>query len=107
MPRNLNRLNARTVATKNTPGVYADGVGLYLRVRSSTTRSWLYVWHEAGKRREMGLGAFPQVGLAKARELAQNARDLIADGRDPVAVSRKQQAVPRPCSRITAPSNCI
>jgi integrase len=38
----------------------------------------------AGKRREMGLGGFPDVPLADARRLARDAREAISKGRDPV-----------------------
>jgi hypothetical protein len=44
-------------------GFYADGHGLYLRVGSATSRSWVFVWHERGKRREMGLGSLVAVSL--------------------------------------------
>jgi len=37
------------------------------------------------KRREVGLGAFPDVTLAQAREKARETRQAIAEGRDPVA----------------------
>ncbi|WP_413715959.1 Arm DNA-binding domain-containing protein [Sphingobium sp. B11D3A] len=34
------------------PGIYSDGGGLYLRVRNSGNRSWLYVCWLNGRRRE-------------------------------------------------------
>jgi integrase len=94
MKRTLNRLSARSVTTIKTPGMHADGAGLYLRVRGETIRSWVFVWHVAGKRREIGLGAPPAVGLAKARERAQAARDIIADGGDPLVTRRAVQGTP-------------
>jgi integrase len=36
-------------------------------------------------RREMGLGGYPDVTLAQARETARETRQAVADGRDPVA----------------------
>jgi integrase len=94
MPRLLNRLSARFVASHTTPGIYADGAGLYFRIRSSTNRSWVFIWHVEGKRREMGLGAPPHVGLAKARERAQLARDIIVECGDPVALRRRKSGIP-------------
>ena len=41
------------------------------------------------RRRRVGLGSYPDVSLAKAREKAKEARRLIADGQDP---SRKGEA---------------
>jgi integrase len=36
------------------------------------------------RRREMGLGGFPSLGLADARKLAERWRNVVAAGRDPV-----------------------
>lgn len=94
MPRTMHRLSARAVATLSKPGIYADGAGLYLRVRSKSARSWVYVWHAAGRRRETGLGAPPDIGLARARVLAQRTRETIADGGDPILLRRAQRRVP-------------
>ena len=38
-----------------------------------------------GKRREMGLGAYPSISLASARLVATNCRVSVAEGRDPIA----------------------
>jgi len=46
----------------------------------------------AGKRREMGLGGFPDVKLAYARRLARDAREAISKGRDPVEERRAAKA---------------
>ncbi|WP_189476268.1 site-specific integrase [Mesorhizobium sp. M2A.F.Ca.ET.043.05.1.1] len=65
-------------------GIYGDGDGLYLRVQGSG-RSWVYIYAGAGgKRREMGLGAYPSVGLADARGRADAARKIRATGGDPI-----------------------
>ncbi|MEM6481852.1 MAG: Arm DNA-binding domain-containing protein [Pseudomonadota bacterium] len=37
------------------------------------------------RRREAGLGAYPDVPLAKARDYAREARDMLRDGIDPIA----------------------
>jgi len=46
----------------------------------------------AGKRREMGLGGFPDVKVADARRLAREAREAISKGRDPVEERRAAKA---------------
>ncbi|WP_342666088.1 Arm DNA-binding domain-containing protein [Simplicispira psychrophila] len=46
-------------------------VGLYLCVSVSGARSWLVRVNVDGKRREMGLGGFPLVTLATARQKAR------------------------------------
>ena len=43
-----------------------------------------YVSPVTGKRRDMGLGRYPAVGVSAAGKKGAAARDLIADGRDPI-----------------------
>ncbi|MCP4064585.1 MAG: integrase arm-type DNA-binding domain-containing protein [Gammaproteobacteria bacterium] len=58
--------------------------GLLLQVTPSNAKSWIYRTMIAGKRRSIGLGAFPDVTLAQARDKARETRDKIAAGIDPV-----------------------
>jgi integrase len=44
----------------------------------------------AGRAHEYGLGSFPEVGLAEAREKALDARRLVKSGVDPIAERRKE-----------------
>jgi integrase len=46
----------------------------------------------AGAAREMGLGPFPDITLADARERARKARRLLLDGIDPIEARRAQRA---------------
>ena len=89
----LNKLTARQVESIKRAGVHSDGGGLFLRVRG-TRRSWIFVYQWLGRRRELGLGAPPAVGLAKARARAQAARELLADEVDPIAAKRADRAIP-------------
>ena len=75
------------------PGRHGDGRGLFLYVKPSGTRSWMLRFQVQGRRRDLGLGAYPDVTLAMARERATEARQLIANGDDPIA--KKQQAKPK------------
>jgi len=85
-------LNARKVETA-LPGRHGDGRGLFLYVKPSGARSWVLRYQVHGRRRDLGLGAYPEVSLAMARERALEARRLIAEGEDPIA--KKQQAKPK------------
>jgi Arm DNA-binding domain len=51
-----------------------DGDGLMLLVAASGARTWVLRVTIGGKRRDMGLGGFPTVSLADARQLALEAR---------------------------------
>jgi integrase len=46
--------------------------------------AWVLRYTFGAKRRDMGLGAFPAVGLAEAREAAEEARKLLRRGLDPL-----------------------
>lgn len=74
------------------PGRYTDGQGLHLYVQSPTRRTWVLRYMVAGKSRDMGLGSFPAVSLAKAREKATAARALILDKKDPLDTRRTELA---------------
>lgn len=73
------------------PGMYADGLGLYLQVRSGNSRSWIFRYRIGGKLRDMGLGPFHTVSLADAREKADVCRAMRLKGIDPLEERLKQQ----------------
>ena len=85
--RTRNKLNVRQIAGLTEPNVYSDGGGLYLRIRPSGTRSWVFVRVVNGRRREFGLGSAMDVPLARAREKASALRTAFLENRDaPFAV---------------------
>ena len=67
------------------PGRYADGGGLHLYISKAGRKSWVQRITIDRRRRDIGLGAFPSVGLAQAREKASDNRTAVAEGRDPLA----------------------
>ena len=82
--RAINKLSARKVEALSKPGLYADGLGLYLQVSTFNTKSWLFRFMLDGKARKMGLGPCHTVTLAMAREKATEARRKLLDGIDPI-----------------------
>src|SRR5213080_3419349 len=91
----MGSLTDRTVRTAKT-GRHGDGDGLFLVVAETGRRKWVLRYQMAGQRRDMGLGAFPAVGLAKARLGAADARQKIAAGIDPVAARRARKEAEKP-----------
>jgi integrase len=61
--------------------------GLGLNV-AGKARSWLLRFSLAGRRPEMGLGSFPEVPLALARQKARHARELVRQGINPIAAAQ-------------------
>jgi integrase len=94
MPRQINKLNARTVDALTTAGRHSDGGGLYLSITKAGARRWVFLFRWQGKPTEMGLGsgAKGQVTLARARELASEARSLLAAGINPLEAKRSAQS---------------
>lgn len=76
------------------PGRHAVGKGLYLEVADSGAASWVFRKQVGGKRREIGLGSYPAIGLATARDNAAKAASMLAVGVDPVAERKKAEGVP-------------
>ena len=85
----MGKLTATRVQALKEPGRYGDGGGLHLVIRPSGTKAWVQRIVIDGRRRDIGLGGFPVVGLATAREKAMEYRRAVADGRDPVADTKK------------------
>jgi integrase len=87
-------LTAKRVDTQNAHGRYSDGSNLYLQVTKSGSKSWLFIYRWNKLQKEMGLGPYPAIGLADAREAARNALKLLKDRnnpQDPLAVRRAEQ----------------
>lgn len=92
MPRKAKELSAAEVRRVKHPGVGGNfnktvgGVdGLQLQVTPTGARSWLLRVMIKGMRRQLGLGAFPDVTLAQARERAREIKDQVWRGGDPLA----------------------
>jgi len=81
--RATNRLSPAFIR-KAPPGKWCDGAGLWLVVREDGGAQWVLRVTVHGRRREMGLGGYPSLGLAEARKLAERWRNVAAMGRDPV-----------------------
>ncbi|MGB5625182.1 MAG: Arm DNA-binding domain-containing protein [Woeseiaceae bacterium] len=93
MPKKAKELSAVQVKRATTPGLIAVGgvAGLHLQVKTTAARSWILRGKVGDKRRDIGLGGYPDVSLAFARESARAARALIRQGVDPVEDRKVRQ----------------
>ncbi|UXZ53084.1 tyrosine-type recombinase/integrase [Halomonas sp. 7T] len=92
----IHKLSPRKVATAE-PGKHEDGGGLRLVVSKGGAKKWVLRFTLKSKRREMGLGSFPDTGLAEARRKAENYRKLAKEGTDPIharELETQQQSTP-------------
>lgn len=86
-PTPLTETKVKSLKAADKDQVLSDGNGLQLRVRANGSKLWNFNYlHPITKKRlNMGLGKYPDVGLARARSLAVDARALLAEGKDPKA----------------------
>jgi integrase len=85
-------LTAAKVKSLKTPGDYLDGRGLYLQIRSESSKSWLLKFSMLKRAREMGLGSAFDFSLADARETRDKYRKLIKVGVDPIEHRKAEEA---------------
>ena len=71
------------------PGKHYDTNGLFLKVEPGGTRRWVQRIVIRGRRRDVGLGGYPLVSLAEARQQAFGNRKLARAGGDPIALKRQ------------------
>lgn len=91
MPKIPRELSPLEVSRLKNEGAHAVGgvPGLYLQVLGGS-RSWVLRFVVGGRRRRMGLGPFPSVTLAAAKEKARAAHQVIDRGEDPIQARRHQ-----------------
>lgn len=86
MPKIATPLKALDVKRLNKPGLHSVGTvsGLCLSISDTGTKSWILRTKVGSKRREIGLGPYPETPLASAHERARKAKESIRIGVDPV-----------------------
>lgn len=88
----LTDARVRQAASADKPYNLYDTGGLYLTISPTGSKWWrLKYWH-AGKEKRIGLGAYPEVSLANARDARDKARIAIRAGNDPGMLKRAESA---------------
>lgn len=86
------------------PGRHADGAGLFLEIKSSTSHYWVLRIQARSRRHEYGLGSGRKVSLALAREKATAHVQALMQGGDPASRGRIK---PRTLTFKEAATECI
>lgn len=96
------------MTAKNLPaGKHADGQGLWLVKSDKERGKWVLRVIVHGKRREMGLGRWPDVKITEARERAEEARRLARSSVDPVAARMREKRRQAPLTLKAAVEGCF
>lgn len=90
MPKKAKELLPIHIRRLTQPGFYAAGgvAGLHLRIQPSGSKSWILRAMVGAKRRDIGLGGYPEILLSSARDKAREAKEQIRQGIDPIEERR-------------------
>lgn len=92
------------------PGAYADGLNnLYFQITKTGSKSWLFRYMIDGKRRAMGLGPYPAIGLKLAREKAADLYRQIKEHpeQDPIEKRNQNRAAAKQEQKKQFPLNGV
>lgn len=87
----LTDVQIRILIRAGVPIAKSDGNGLTFTLSKNGTSAWVLRYRYGGRQKELTLGRYPDITLAKARELATEARANIQQGED-VARTKKLAA---------------
>lgn len=89
----LDDIQIRHWIAKGEPVAKSDGDGLTFTLSGAGKASWVLRYRYGGRRKELTLGNYPDLGLSAARKLAREQRVSIDQGGDPATA--KQEAKTR------------
>jgi len=87
----LSDAKIRAIRPKTKPFKQSDFDGLYLLINPSGSKLWRFKYRWHGKEKLLALGKYPDVSLAQARRLRDEARGQVASGDDPAALRKAQK----------------
>ena len=97
----------QTQAAKLAAGKYADGRGLWLHKRNQSFGKWVFRYISWNRRREMGLGRWPDMSIKEARAAASEARCLLRLEKDPINERAKRSSSSKNITVAAAISGCF
>ena len=88
----MGRLSTNKIKALTEPGRYHDADGLILNVTKRLSKNWLQRLTINHRRRDLGLGPWPEVSVQEARERAFENKRAVVHGKNPLA--DKERKVP-------------
>ena len=77
MGRSLSKLSVKEVKSIKRVGRHSDGGGLYLQVRKTGSKYWLFKYKKKNKVTELGIGSVNYITLLEARKKAAYFRERV------------------------------
>ncbi len=90
----LNKLTVTKVRSITKAGRHSDGGGLFLKVRKSGSKAWVFKYKKGGKLTELGLGAVHTISLAEVRVVAREMRKRVDSGLPAIETVKQEDQVP-------------
>jgi hypothetical protein len=84
----LNHIQITNAKPRDKAYKLADSDGLYLFIQPNGAKLWRMNYRHLGRQKTLYFGAWPEVGIAAARQHRDKAREQIAAGLDPAAEKR-------------------
>ena len=79
----LTATKVKNAVIKEKPYKLSDEKGMYLLVSPNGSKLWRLKYRHIGKEKTLAFGVYPDISLAQARELRDEARKLLANDADP------------------------
>lgn len=89
----LKELQIRNVRSADKIIQLTDDRGLYIEIHPNGSKLWRFKYRHAGKQKRLALGRYPDVGLADARRMRDDARRQLDDGVDPSMEKKRAKLV--------------
>lgn len=91
----LTDVQIRTAKPKDKPYKLSDALGLHLLVNPSGSKLWQLRYRFEDRERLTGLGPYPELSLAEAREKRDSLKKMIRSGLDPIETKRAEKQARR------------
>jgi hypothetical protein len=92
--KNLTDSALKNLKTQNKAYKVSDGIigGMFVAVSPKGKKVFRFAFKFDGKAQLLTLGAYPELTLEKARDLARDAKRLLAQGTNPAATKKAEKA---------------
>jgi integrase len=80
----LSEIQIKKAKAENRAYKLSDGEGLFLLVNPNGSKLWRLKYRHSRKEKLLSFGAYPDIGIAAARQLKTLAKASLAEGKDPM-----------------------